>query len=232
VKVHYLQHVPFEDLGSMHAHFESKGFQLSATRLYMDELPPATSAFDWLVIMGGPMGVYDQDLFPWLEKEIRYIREAIDEGKLVLGICLGAQLVAASLGAQVSPNARQEIGWFPVTATQEADNSILAGLFTLPTNVFHWHSDTFSLPSGAKLLARSEACQHQAFSLGDRVLGLQFHLETTHETATALIRNCGQGLEVSRFVQGPDELAAEEDRFTEINILMASVLDSMAGAND
>lgn len=215
----------------MRGHFSGKGFTVSYTRMYKNESLPLTSDFDWLVIMGGPMGVHDHEQHPWLERETQFIRSAIDRGKIVLGVCLGAQLIAASLGARVSPNATKEIGWFPVTATREAADSALGGLFSVPTEVFHWHGDTFALPTGAALLAQSAACRHQAFSLGKRVLGLQFHLETTLEAAGALLENCGQGLEEAQFVQGPGEILSGVDSFDRINEVMSAVLDRIEAAN-
>ena len=231
MRIHYLQHVPFEDLGSMQGHFTSKGFPVSVTRLYNDEELPPTSEFDWLVIMGGPMSVHDHGQHPWLEVETRFIHKAIVRGKIVLGICLGAQLIAASLGAPVSPNSTKEIGWFTVTATPEAADSVLAGLFSAPADVFHWHGDTFALPPGATLLAQSAACRHQAFSIGKRVLGLQFHLETTPESASALLENCRQGLEEAQFIQSAGEILAGVNRFDRINDAMSKVLARIEAAN-
>lgn len=215
----------------MQGYFLDNGHRLSRSRLYHHPNLPDVHEFDWLVVMGGPMGVYDEDQYPWLTEEIQFIRAAIDNGKIVLGICLGAQLIAASLGAPVSQNEEREIGWFPVTATPEAAGTVLAASLQVPTAVFHWHGDTFELPSGATWLAWSEACRHQAFSIGSTVLGLQFHLEMTSATAAALLDNCGQGLEETQFVQGPDEIIATEDKFNRINGMMAAVLDGIVRAN-
>ncbi|MCK7557005.1 type 1 glutamine amidotransferase [Chitinophaga sedimenti] len=114
MNIHYFQHVPFEGLGCIADWIDRKGHQVSVTRWYAGDAPPPHDQTDWLIIMGGPMGVYDAAQYPWLETEKAYIREAIQQGKRVLGICLGAQLIAAALGAKVYPNREKEIGWFPV----------------------------------------------------------------------------------------------------------------------
>ena len=138
--------------------------------------------------MGGPMSVNEEAVHPWLRPEKRLISQSIEVGKTVLGICLGAQLIASALGARVFPNARKEIGWFPV---RRPTGSVpdLARLFADGIEVFHWHGETFDLPHGAVKFLESDACENQAFSLGSRVLGLQFHLETTHASAASLMEN-------------------------------------------
>lgn len=228
MKIHYLQHVPFEGLGSIAAWAEAQGHQVSVTRLYQNELPPSVASFDWLIVMGGPMGVHDEIDYPWLTHEKRFIDQTIAAGKTVLGVCLGAQLVACVLGARVYRNAHKEIGWFPIQLTHNAsDSSLFSGL--PPTqDVFHWHGDTFDLPAGAVHIARSEACEHQAFLLGECVVGLQFHLETTQQTAQDLIHNCHKELVPAEFIQTAEEMLADEQRFVGINAAMERLLDGLA----
>jgi len=140
----------------------------------------------------------------------------------VLGICLGAQLMASSLGARVYPGPSKEIGWFPIHACDHGPD-----VFDFPdtTEVFHWHGETFDLPSGAAHLASSEGCLHQAFQVGVRAIGLQFHLETTPESADSIIRNCRDELIPARFVQGEQDLrSVPVSRYAGINELMNSVL--------
>lgn len=228
MRVHYLQHAPFEGLGSLRDALKKRDCKLSSTKFFQNpELPPDDS-FDWLIIMGGPMGVYDTDRFPWLEEEQAFIRRAIINGKTVLGICLGAQLIAASLGATVHSLGVKEIGWFPITPTPEAAETPFRSIFQTRFHVFHWHGDTFDLPEGATRLATSEVCDNQAFILGDRVMGLQFHMETTQISASALINHCGHELKSSgRFVQTADEMMAITNRFTHINLTMDSLIDRL-----
>lgn len=217
MRVHYLQHVPFEGLGSIEAALAKRDCTLSATKLYKGDPLPADQSFDWLIVMGGPMGVYDTDAYPWLETEKKFIARAIGNGKTVLGICLGAQLIAASLGETIHKNGTPEIGWFDIEPTAEARSTILGPVFSGRTPVFHWHGDTFDLPKGATLLATSRACDNQAFIMDDRVVGLQFHLETTILSASALINNCAHELIPGSYVQTADEIMAITNRFTHVN---------------
>jgi len=227
VKIHHLQHVPFEGLGSMEAVLKEKGHQLSSTHLYADQTLPSCDDFDWLIVMGGPMGVYDEEAYPWLKAEKKFIHDAMDSGKIVLGICLGAQLIADVLGAMVYKNADREIGWFDIKRSAEADGTILSKAIPEQVEVFHWHGDTFDIPEGAVLLAQSEACRNQGFIMADRVLGFQFHLETTLESAGSLIDNCADELDGSSYVQSKNEILSDPQRFLNINQVMFSVLEAL-----
>ncbi len=225
VRVHYLQHVPFENLASMHDWFSRHSESITGTHFYRQTTLPPVDSFDWLVIMGGPMGVGDSARYPWLQAEQAFIREAIDAGKTVLGICLGAQLVAAALDAEVSANPQREIGWFPLRSATEKHPlaTLLDGCMA-----FHWHGDTFAIPPGAVHLASSEACRNQAFALHDRVFGLQFHLETTGESARALLHHCGDELDGSGYVQSRGRILQDDQRFAAINSTMNAVLRLIA----
>lgn len=225
--IHYLQHVPFEGLGSMESYFRAGGHKLSSTQLYLDHALPSPYDFDWLVIMGGPMGVHDEAAYAWLVKEKAFVRKAMDAGKAVLGICLGAQLIADVCGARVFKNKHPEIGWFPIHAAPLSVGSILAGVLPPVADAFHWHRDTFDIPPGGTLLASSKACKNQGFIIGDRVVGFQFHLETTPEAAAALIDNCGDERDGSGFVQSAGDIIGDPRRFARINALMASVLKQL-----
>src|SRR5262245_3105949 len=228
LRVHALLHVPFEGLGSIAAWLEGRRADLGATRLFdAGARLPHPDDLDWLIVMGGPMSVNDELIHPWLVSEKRLIAEAIAASKTVLGICLGAQLVASALGAKVARNPEREIGWFPVEPTWEASRSAFASIFASPAEVFHWHGETFELPAGATLLARSAACAHQAFSVGERVLGLQFHLETTAESARALVAHCPGDLAPAGWVQSEREILGDEARFARINRAMSAVLDRL-----
>lgn len=223
MRAHYLQHVPFEGLGSIEPWLKSNGYTLSSTKFFETKRLPDPKAIDLLVVMGGPMSVNDDEQFPWLALEKQFVREVIALDKPVLGICLGAQLIASAMGAKVFPNPVKEIGWFPVNAVASADPAV----FSFPTShvVFHWHGDTFDLPPHAVLLASSEGCEHQAFQLGQRVIGLQFHLETTPEAARDIVAQCRHELVPARYVQTEAEiLAAPSSRYQSINDLMNRIL--------
>ena len=209
MRIHYLQHVPFEGIGSMEAYFISHGHKLSSTHLYLNETFPQLHDFDWLIVMGGPMGVGDELQYSWMSKEKSFIKSAIESGKIVLGICLGAQLIAEVLGAKVYKNSDREIGWFPINVSEHVSNTILRGVFPQGIEVFHWHGDTFDVPVPSVLLASSEACQNQGFIVGDRIVGLQFHLETPPDSAKALVENCRNELDGSKFVQNEKEILVQ-----------------------
>jgi GMP synthase-like glutamine amidotransferase len=207
MRVHWFQHAPFEGLGLIEGWLQARGHTLTCTRLYAGEPPPATpDEFDWLIVMGGPMNIYQYRDHPWLRLEQRLIAAAVREGKRVLGICLGAQLIADALGGKVYQNAEREIGWFPVFAMPDG----AASPFTLPheTLVLHWHGDTFSLPPGSIWLAASAGCAHQAFSVGHRVLALQFHVEMSSTDIARITAACADELTPGKYIQTAAEITA------------------------
>lgn len=229
MRVHFLQHVPFEGLGSIERWIDERSLAVSSTQLYRGDSLPELDEFDSLIVMGGPMGVCDLSTYPWLSAEKQFIGEAIRHDKVVLGVCLGAQLIASALGARVYANPEREIGWFPVECT-EADAACSFGeIFPTGIEAFHWHGDTFDLPDGAVHLARSAACENQAFSFGQRVLALQFHLETTPTAAMALIEHCADELRDGRYVQQPLAMLSRADRFEQANEVMFRILDDLHG---
>ena len=217
MNIHCIQHVPFEGPGSIAPWADSGGHRLAITRLHAGETLPEVEEVDLLVVLGGPMSVNDDARYPWLSEEKRYLNRVLARGISTLGICLGAQLLASVLGARVFANAQREIGWFPVEATPAATTSPLFAAFPPALPVFHWHGETFDLPSGATHLARSAACEHQAFSYGETVLGLQFHLETTPAAVADLISNCRDELQPGPYVQREEELRGSERRFAVLN---------------
>lgn len=206
---------------------KSKGYRLSATHLYDNYSLPSLDDIDWLIVMGGPMGVYDEGKYPWLKEEKIFIKEALSSGKIVLGICLGAQLIADALGAKVYRNKHKEIGWFDVKRLPGTDNTILRDVIPERTEAFHWHADTFDIPQRAIAIAKSEACGNQGFIFNDCVLALQFHLEITPESTAALIRNCRSDLDGSKYVQSEEEMLTDRKRFASINNIMHSVLNAL-----
>lgn len=217
-----LQHVPFEGPGSIADWLAARGAEVCSVRLFAGDALPDPADFDLLIVLGGPMSVNDEWFHDWLADEKRLIAAAIAQDRAVLGICLGAQLIASALGARVGPNEHTEIGWFDISALPAE------GGFALPprATVLHWHGETFALPDGAQLLASSEACRNQAFRIGERVIGLQFHLETTPDSLAELLEACGDEVVPERFVQDEADIVAALPLHAPANqALMAGVLD-------
>ncbi|MCW8957358.1 MAG: type 1 glutamine amidotransferase [Gammaproteobacteria bacterium] len=230
MRAHYLQHVPFESLGSIEPCLKKAGYEISSTQFFNSEELPEIADIHFLVVMGGPMSVNDEQEHPWLTAEKKFIKNAIEAGKPVLGICLGAQLIANSMGGEVFQNAEKEIGWFPVEAVKSKTNSVFQ--FPEKTDVFHWHGETFRLPNGAIQIAKSKGCENQAFQIGTNVIGLQFHLETTPASAQAIVENCRDELVDGEYIQSESGiLSAPQERYLSINNLMEGVLEYLYASN-
>jgi GMP synthase-like glutamine amidotransferase len=180
MRVVAFRHVPFEGLGLIEPALEDHGISVEFPDLFRDHavLPDFTTA-DGLIFMGGPMSANDD--LPYLQSELRIIRQAVERGQPVLGVCLGSQLIAKALDAKVYKNPTKEIGWFDVHLTDAGRQDPLLSALDGTEAVFHWHGETFDLPSGAAWLAYSEVCRHQAYRIGSNTYGLQFHLEVTPE---------------------------------------------------
>jgi GMP synthase-like glutamine amidotransferase len=224
MRAHYLQHVPFEGLGSIEVWLQNAGYEISNTQFFGDKELPDIEDIDLLIVMGGPMSVNDELLHPWLATEKKYIKSAVTAGTAVLGICLGAQLIASAMGGKVFQNSVKEIGWFPVQAVQPINSSV----FQFPEEivVFHWHGETCNLPEGAVQIAQSKGCSNQAFQIGGNVIGLQFHLETTSLSAQVMIEHCRDELVEGRYIQSETEiLSAPQERYLSINSLMERILE-------
>lgn len=224
MRIHCLQHVPFESPEQIAVWAARQGHPLTTTLLYEDDKLPSLEDYDLLVIMGGPMGVYDETIIPWLRAEKVFIREAIAAGKLVLGICLGAQLIAEVLGGEVTRNPWREIGWFPVQLTEEARSSVFFPDFPEAFTPFHWHGDTFSLPPGASRLAFSSGCANQAFEYNHHVLGLQFHLECNEESIAKIIQNSEDEMVPDLYVQEASDMLGQKNLVSGSNDLMFGLL--------
>jgi len=225
MRVHYLQHVPYEDLAGIGDWLEANQHQVSHTRLYEEEALPEPANVDGLIIMGGPMSIHDEKQYPWLADEKHLIEEAISAEKLVLGICLGAQLIANVLGARVYRNQHKEIGWFPVRFSREIRSRDPFRFLPSKLSVFHWHGETFDLPGEAIPVAKSAGCSNQGFLYQDHVLGLQFHLESTRKSVGDLITNAHNDLGTGRYVQTPAAMLGQQSNFTENIRLLYRLLD-------
>jgi GMP synthase-like glutamine amidotransferase len=226
MRAHCLQHVAFEGPGMIEPWLRAAGHEVTHTCFFEAASLPEPDEIDFLVVMGGPMSVNDELEFPWLADEKAVIRSVVRARKPVLGVCLGAQLIAGAMGARVFPNPCKEIGWFPVEAVPApADPPFPLFRFPPAIEVFHWHGDTFDLPAGAVHLAASAGCRNQAFQLGSAVIGLQFHLEITAEGLRKLAANCRAELVPAPYVQSEDALlGAPAERFQTVHRLMAEVL--------
>ena len=230
MRAHILQHVSFESPGSILTSLQDRGVEVACTRLYAREPLPTSADLDLLIVMGGPMSANDEAAHPWLAGEKALIAEAVASNRGVLGICLGAQLVASALGRRVYRNPEPEIGWFPVkTAVPRAD---ARGLPPGGWTVFHWHGETFDLPASAVLLASSSGCINQAFAIGRRVIGLQFHLEVRPDDVARMIEHGRYELVAGPYLQAEQEILAEPAAtYAARNRAMASVLDGLIGAS-
>lgn len=210
LKVAILGHVDFETPGIIENWIHLHHYEMQLYPLFKDHTLPTLQDFDLLVVLGGPMNIYDDEDYSWLTAEKNLISSAIKENKAVLGICLGAQLIADQLGAPVTANQEKEAGWFPVIRNQELDHTALAEIVPPQSLVFHWHGDTFALPTGATSLWHSEGCANQGFIYNDRVIGTQFHFEVAEENVRSILQHDGDYLASGGiYVQTKEEIAAQ-----------------------
>ncbi|MGB4594177.1 MAG: type 1 glutamine amidotransferase [Coriobacteriia bacterium] len=229
MRIRVIQHVDFEDAGAIVDWADECGHDVTTTMAVTGDFGTPDD-YDMLVVMGGPMGAEDEAAFPWLAEEKRAVRAAIDSESIVLGICLGAQILASALGAPVTKNPGPEIGYFPLTLSFEGRSSAVSQAIPEGLAVGHWHSDTFGLPKGAVRLARSAACANQAFEYADgRVVGLQFHVEWTAESVRTLVERAGDDLAAKgEHVRSADEIVSGEARHgARCREALYAILDAM-----
>lgn len=221
METYIFQHVAFEGPGAILPYLESKGYHVHLVKLYAGDLVPSSLDVDFAVLMGGPMSALEEDKYPFMVEEKQLCRELFAADKPVLGVCLGAQIMANAFFASIRQNPEKEIGFYPVTF----ENG-----FTV--NAFHWHGETFDIPEYAESIAYSEACRNQGFKMG-RSLGLQFHLETTAESLNSLLENCAEELEAAlsakaKYVQSKSQiLETAKTALPELNAAMTELLDAM-----
>lgn len=232
LRIHYFQHVAFEGLGCIEDWIKLNNHQLSSTKFYQGEKLPDAEDIDWLIVMGGPMGVYDEDKYPWLKAEKEFIALAISTNKTVIGICLGSQLIAEVCGAKVYPNKQKEIGWFPIGLTKEAKENPLFNGLPDDITVFHWHGDTFDLPQRAIRLAETGITKNQAFLINEKILGLQFHMEVTEKSLAEMLNHCKSDIVPAEYVQTVEKISSKTDYFAENNQQLEHLLNRLTGNRD
>jgi len=215
-KLLVFQHVPFEPLGTLDGQFRASGFRIRYVNFSrLTDTCPDVRRYHGLVVLGGPMSANEFDRYPHLTAEIDAIRQAVDAGIPVLGICLGAQLIATALGGRIRQNPVKEIGWFKVTPTAAGGEDALFSHFNGDEMIFQWHGDTFTLPHGAHHLAESEDCVNQAFRVGDSVYGVQFHLEADQALIQRWLRTPVHLRELAKLGTSvdPNRILADTSRF-------------------
>lgn len=225
MRVNFLIHNIAEMPGAIITWANRNNFDQAFTILCQGQPLPTFDSFDMLVIMGGPMNIYEYDIYNWLKPEKAFIKQSIDEGKKVLGICLGAQLIADVLGAKVFKNAYTEIGWYPISLTSEGEKYELVSHLDFSTPVLHWHGDTFNIPENATHLLQSTACKNQAFSFKNNVLALQFHLEMNIDSVQSIIELDRNSLQKSEWVMTEEEIRIGTKNLEKNNEILFSLLN-------
>jgi GMP synthase-like glutamine amidotransferase len=228
MRLHVFQHVAFEGPGEIARWARERGHALAFTRWFEGAPAPELDAVDGLVVMGGPMNIYEHRPHPWLRAEKEFLARALAGGRPVVGVCLGAQLLADVLGGRVYQNGTREIGWWPLRWRAEARAAPGWDFLPETSTPLHWHGDTFDLPPRAQWLAETPDCAHQAFAWGRLALGLQFHLEASAESMRGLLDNCaGELTPGAPRLQTADEIAAGLARHQPANLpLLWRLLDA------
>ena len=227
-KILVLQNVGCEGLGTLKAAIENRGMECHYIHLYNnDKTPQNLDAYSALIVLGGPMNVYETEKYPFLIDEERLVREAISKSIAVLGLCLGAQLIAKTAGARVFAGRKKEIGWYPVSLTNDAlDDTLFTG-FKKDMTVFQWHGDTFDVPSGAKRMAASELFPNQAFKLSEKIIALQFHLEVTEEAVYQWMQEYQEELNGLKGSIDPEKIRIEtKEKIESLKILAQQFYDN------
>ncbi|WP_296192387.1 MULTISPECIES: type 1 glutamine amidotransferase [unclassified Psychrobacter] len=247
LRIHALFHTDYEDLSFIKHWSNNHQHSITYTRSYNKDALPALDSFDWLIVMGGPMSVHDEDDHPWLIEEKRLIKQSMYSGKTVIGVCLGAQLIAYCLGASVESAGVKEIGWLPIELTEDAQaHPLLQDLPQQPFTVFHWHGDGFEYPQGAIPLATSEAWPNQGFlyqtpqqkALGTWVMAWQCHFEVTKESIVKMVANGDNAIQKGlidhpKTVQSAAEIIALGDKFiADNNARLAAMLNRIANTTN
>lgn len=228
LNIQCFMHVPFEGPGLITDWIKENGHHLSYTRFFENNPLPDPESVDMLVIMGGPMNVFDYHIHPWMQDEIEWVSTFIKEGKAVFGICLGAQIISTALGVEVYPGKDKEIGWYNLRFLPMLGDYKICKKLPPARKVFHWHGDTFHIPQGAVRIAESTLFPNQGYIYDKKVIALQFHLEVTMENVEQLLENCRDELVSGPYIQTEKEIQ-DPERFTDENRqLLFRILDYLA----
>ncbi len=238
MRIHCIQHETFEKLYCIEDWINEKGFELTTTKMFDPDYNfPNINDIDWLIIMGGRMNVDSEKRYPWIKQEKKFIGNAIKKGKIVLGICLGAQLIASHLGAKVYQQENEEVGFYSIYPPLETKKNEFTQIFPVGLHAFHWHKQTFDLPYEAEHLAYSEGTNYQAFEYEKRVFGLQFHIELNKEAILEMYENLwpfylsDYDLEEEPYMQKKEEASTHFGYIEENNKAMISLLEAILKAN-
>lgn len=232
MNIHYLQHAAGEGPGEIANWAASRGHKLTGTHWYRGDAAPDTAGIDLLVILGGGMNINEHRVHPWLVPEKRLIAGVIGQEKPVLGVCLGAQLIADVMGGKVYQNAQYEIGWFPIRMLEAARENPLFAQFPGEITALSWHEDTFDLPPGATLVASSEACRNQGFVCNENVVGLQFHIEVRPEDVRTFVQGETGPLPEGKYVQSFEEILAGDPHIQKVHPVLWELLDGMTAGRE
>ena len=225
LKIHCIMHVPYEGPGIIADWIEKKNHSLTYTKFYAEASLPDASDIHMLVIMGGPMNVFDYHIYPWVEEEIEWVGAFIQSGKPVIGICLGAQIIAAALEAEVYPGTQKEIGWHSLQFLPSVGEYMIWKEHPGTRKVFQWHGDTFDIPENTIHIASSPAFPSQGYIFEKQVVALQFHLEVTHKGVQDLIENCKDEIVPAAYIQSADAMIADTKHYKSNQQLMFQLLD-------
>jgi len=226
MKAHCLMNIGFEGPGYITDWIDQHGHFMRVWKLFEDSALPEVKDIDLLLVMGGPMNIYEEEKYPYLTGEKELIHACIREKKHVLGICLGAQLIANALGEKVFKNREKEIGWLPMHPYGDRADDKIRSVIPETFTPFHWHGETFDLPEGASLLGSSPACQNQGFLFGDRVLALQFHLEVTPQIVEDLVEHASDDLTAGDYVQSVRQIREGLENCPENRDILFQLLDN------
>ena len=226
MKILFVTHASFEQPGSIESWAKKHNHETQEVKPYNGEKLPAIDEYDMLVVMGGPQSPIEIDKSPYLKDEIDLIKQALKQKKRMVGVCLGAQLIAEALGAKTERSPNKEIGMYPVELLGDAAIDPVFSDFPAKFDVMHWHSDMPGIVDGINLLAKSEGCPRQIFRFGDRVYGFQCHFELTKELVEGMVKHCGSDMMAGKYVMTPDQLISLN--YSKINAQMDKVLDYLA----
>ena len=230
MRIHYIEHAFFESPGVIEKWARDRGHEFGRTQSYANDKLPEASDVDFLLVLGGPQSPIRIQEYPYLTAEIKFISAMIARNRPVVGLCLGAQLIAEALGARTRKSPEKEVGVFPIQLTDDGRKDPLFEGFPAEFDVMHWHNDMPDIPEGATLLARSAGCPHQAFRFGDRTYGFQFHMEISGESIVPLLENAAGDLTPGKYTRTAAEILSFD--FEPMNRRMTRVLDRLVELAD